>query len=68
MVSLLLACTRKTSDPDKCSTGLTSLKRHQTVPHGLKNKGWFLRFMFTIGSIVRLVWNTIVDTLLLFAT
>ncbi|KAF8118169.1 hypothetical protein N665_0006s0162 [Sinapis alba] len=64
MVSLLLACTHKTSDANTVSTIIPSLKRRERY----KNKGWFLRSMFTVGSTMRLVWNTIVDVLLLVAT
>ncbi|CAH2072903.1 unnamed protein product [Thlaspi arvense] len=65
MVSLLLACTNKTSDPSTVSTTIRSLKRRKRD----KNKDSFLRsILFTIGSTVRLVWYTIVDVLLLFAT
>ncbi|CAN7005419.1 unnamed protein product [Brassica rapa subsp. trilocularis] len=64
MVSLLLSCTHKTSDHNRVSTTIPSLKRRGRY----KNKGWFLRSMFTIGSTMTLIWNTIVDMLLLFAT
>ncbi|CAH2072902.1 unnamed protein product [Thlaspi arvense] len=68
LISLMLACTHKTSDPDTFSNAIPSLKRRKTAPHGLKNKSWFLRSIFTIGSATRLIWNTIVDMLLLLAT
>ncbi|CAN6974423.1 unnamed protein product [Brassica oleracea var. botrytis] len=64
MVSLLLACTHKTPNPNRVSTTISSLKRRERH----KNKGWLLRSMFTIGSTMTLIWNTIVDMLLLFAT
>lgn len=64
MVSLLLACTHKTSDLNTVSTTIPSLKRRGRY----KNKGWFLRTMFTVGSTMKLIWNTVVDMLLLFAT
>ncbi|WZY74775.1 hypothetical protein YC2023_021159 [Brassica napus] len=66
LISLMLACTHKTSDPD--NTAIPSLKRRQTVPHGLIKQSWFLRFIFTVGSTTRLIWNTVVDMLLLLAT
>ncbi|ESQ41212.1 hypothetical protein EUTSA_v10013397mg [Eutrema salsugineum] len=65
LISLMLACTHKTSDPD--NTAIPSLKR-RTVSHGLRNKGWFLRSILTVGSTTRLIWNTVVDMLLLMAT
>ena len=64
MVSLLLACTHKTPNPNRVSTTIPSLKRRERH----KNKGWLLRSMFTVGSTMTLIWNTIVDMLLLFAT
>ncbi|CAA7039856.1 unnamed protein product [Microthlaspi erraticum] len=67
MISLILACTHKTSDPtNKLSTSIPSLKRRQTASYNLRNERWFL--FSTIGSTVRLIWNTIVDMLLLVAT
>ncbi|KAF8079653.1 hypothetical protein N665_1011s0010 [Sinapis alba] len=66
LISLMLACTHNTLDPD--NTAIPSLKRRQTVPHGLRKQGWFLRFIFTVGSTTRLIWNTFVDMLLLLAT
>ncbi|CAH8319774.1 unnamed protein product [Eruca vesicaria subsp. sativa] len=66
MISLILACTHKTSDPG--NTDIPSLKRRETVPRGLRKQGWFLRLIFTVGSTMRLLWNTFVDTVLLFAT
>uniref|UniRef100_A0A1J3EBA2 O-acyltransferase WSD1 n=1 Tax=Noccaea caerulescens TaxID=107243 RepID=A0A1J3EBA2_NOCCA len=67
MVSLLLASTHKTSDPtNTLSTSIPSLKRRQTASYNRKNEGWFL--FSTIGSAMRLIWNTIVDMLLLVAT
>nr|VDC86071.1 unnamed protein product [Brassica oleracea] len=66
LISLLLACTHKTSDPK--DTVIPSLKRRETVSYGLRKQGWLLRSMFTIGSTMTLIWNTIVDMLLLFAT
>ncbi|KAJ0260854.1 hypothetical protein HA466_0040920 [Hirschfeldia incana] len=67
MVSLLLACTDKTSDPNTVnivSTTIPSLKRREMY----KNKGLLLRTIFTVGSTMGLIWNTVVDMLLLFAT
>ncbi|XP_056858840.1 wax ester synthase/diacylglycerol acyltransferase 7 [Raphanus sativus] len=66
LISLMLACTHKTSDPD--NTIIPSLKRRETVPHGLRKQGWFLRSIFTVGSTITLLWNTFVDVVLLFAT
>ncbi|CAH2070112.1 unnamed protein product [Thlaspi arvense] len=63
-MSLIMACTRKTSDPKACPT-IPILKRREKVS---QNKSWFLRSMVAICSTVRLIWNTIVDLLLLLAT
>ncbi|XP_010453795.2 PREDICTED: O-acyltransferase WSD1-like [Camelina sativa] len=67
-ISLVLACTHKTSNPNMLSTATPLVKRRTTVPHSLEKTGWFLRAIFTIGSTMRLIWNTIVDVLLLVAT
>ncbi|XP_023636521.1 O-acyltransferase WSD1 isoform X2 [Capsella rubella] len=66
--SLVLACTHKTSNPDVLSTSNPSVKRRTTMPHNVEKTGWFPRTMFTIGSTMRLIWNTFVDLLLLSAT
>ncbi|XP_019097645.1 PREDICTED: O-acyltransferase WSD1-like [Camelina sativa] len=68
IISLMLACTHKTSNPDMLSTAIPPMKRRSTVSHSLERNGWFLRVIFTIGSTMRLIWNTIVDMLLLAAT
>lgn len=68
LISLILACTHKTSDPDMFATAIPSMKRRATVSQNLRNKGWILRSIFTITSTMRLIWNTVVDTLLLLAT
>jgi len=67
-ISLVLACTHKTSNPDMLSTAIPSVKRRSTVSHSLKKTGWLLTAIFTIGSTMRLIWNTLVDMFLLFAT
>ncbi|XP_013627828.1 PREDICTED: O-acyltransferase WSD1-like isoform X1 [Brassica oleracea var. oleracea] len=66
LISLMLACTHKTLDPQ--NTAIPSLKRRETVPHGLRKQGWFLRLRCTVRSIATLLWNTLVDMLLLLAT
>ncbi|KAH0859342.1 hypothetical protein HID58_087603, partial [Brassica napus] len=66
-MSLILACTHKSSDPEALPT-IPILKRRENVSHGLRNTGWFLSSMFAIYATVRLIWNTIVDLLLLLAT
>ncbi|CAF2325002.1 hypothetical protein HID58_038189 [Brassica napus] len=66
-MSLILACTHKSSDPEALPT-IPILKRRENVSHGLRNTGWFLSSMFAIYATVRLIWNTIVDLLLLLST
>ncbi|CAG7879221.1 unnamed protein product [Brassica rapa] len=66
LISLMLACTHKTLDPQ--NTAIPSLKRRETVLHGLRKQGWFLRLRCTVCSIATLLWNTLVDMLLLLAT
>ncbi|CAA7051674.1 unnamed protein product [Microthlaspi erraticum] len=58
LMSLLVACTRKTSDPEAFPT-IPTIKRRE--PYHLRNEGNFLRSMFVIHSYVILIWNTIVD-------
>ena len=55
LISLLLACTHKTSDPK--DTVIPSLKRRETVSYGLRKQGWLLRLTFTVCSTARLLWK-----------
>lgn len=64
LMSLLIACTQKTSHHDKVPT----MKRPKTV-QGHDKGSWFLRSVLAIcSSSVRLIWNSFVDLLLLLAT
>ncbi|XP_065860208.1 wax ester synthase/diacylglycerol acyltransferase 11-like [Euphorbia lathyris] len=67
LMSLLLACTRQTSDPNALPTiptaGRSKMKRAQQ----LKN-GRFERFVMGIWWFVGLVLNTVIDVLMFIAT
>ncbi|KAL1206664.1 Wax ester synthase/diacylglycerol acyltransferase 10 [Cardamine amara subsp. amara] len=68
LMSLLVASTRKTSDPATTPT-ITALKRRGTTSSlGLKKKDWFMKLVFFICNTLRLIWNTVVDLLLILAT
>lgn len=66
LISLLLACTRKSSD----------LEALPTLPIDKKNKmkinsqanSWFLRCFFSLLFILKVFWNTLVDLVLFLAT
>ena len=62
LISLLLACTRKTSDPE----ALPSVPGQKRV--GSTNSGRFWWFLLAIWSVLRLIWNTLVDVLLFVVT
>ncbi|KAG7543937.1 O-acyltransferase WSD1 C-terminal [Arabidopsis thaliana x Arabidopsis arenosa] len=65
LMSLLIACTQKTSHRDTFPTSHV-LKQRKTA---LKDKvPWFLRWVLAVFSLVRLICNTFVDILLLLAT
>ncbi|CAN8302060.1 unnamed protein product [Cochlearia groenlandica] len=65
LMSLLVACTRKTSNPESFPT-IPTLKRRETTS---LNKGrWVMKFIFTLCNALRFIWNTIVDFLLLLIT
>lgn len=68
LMSLLVACTRKTSDLEAFPTIPAIKRREQIMSQRLGNKGWLLRWILAIYFAVRLIWNTIVDLLLLLAT
>ncbi|PON72079.1 O-acyltransferase [Parasponia andersonii] len=63
LMSLLLACTRQTSDPDKLPTLPAPAKR--TAPPGSSR---VLRVLSAIWSAVTLIWNTFVDVMVFIAT
>ncbi|KAG7537758.1 O-acyltransferase WSD1 C-terminal [Arabidopsis suecica] len=67
LMSLLVACTRKTSDLKEFPTIPTIKRREKTMSHRLGNKGWFLLSINAVYSAVKLIWNTIVDLLLVLA-
>ncbi|CAL9008860.1 unnamed protein product [Prunus brigantina] len=63
LMSLLLACTRKTSDPDALPTVPT-----KTQADSSSNSSWFWWFILAIWSGITLIWNTLVDMMLFIAT
>ncbi|ONI25596.1 hypothetical protein PRUPE_2G310700 [Prunus persica] len=63
LMSLLLACTRKTSDPDALPTVPTKTRADSS-----SNSSWFCWFIFAIWSGLTLIWNTLVDMMLFIAT
>lgn len=62
LVSLLLACTRKTLDPEAVPT--VPVKKRA----GSANSGGFWWFFLAVWSALRLIWNTLVDMLVFVAT
>ncbi|CAH2047137.1 unnamed protein product, partial [Thlaspi arvense] len=67
LMSLLVASTRKTSDPKAFPT-IPALKRRGTTSFSLINKNWFMKFIFTMCNALILIWNTVIDVLLVWAT
>ncbi|XP_015878467.3 wax ester synthase/diacylglycerol acyltransferase 6-like isoform X2 [Ziziphus jujuba] len=63
LMSLLLACTRKTSDPDSLPTVPTMKKRTRS-----SDSSWFWRFLWVIWSVLIVIWNTFVHIVLFLAT
>ncbi|KAL9334634.1 hypothetical protein Peur_071815 [Populus x canadensis] len=62
LISLLLACTRKTSDPD----ALPSIPAQQRA--GSHFSGGFWGLFFAMWTVLRMIWNTLVDLVLFVAT
>jgi hypothetical protein len=62
LISLLLACTRKTSDPD----ALPSIPVQQRA--GSHFSGGFWGLFFAMWTVLRMIWNTLVDSVLFVAT
>ncbi|KAF5442282.1 hypothetical protein F2P56_034956 [Juglans regia] len=64
LVSLLLACTRKTSDPE----ALPSVPVRKRAGSTFNSWDGFWWFFLAIWLFLRLIWNTFVDVLLFVAT
>ncbi|KAK6918217.1 O-acyltransferase WSD1, C-terminal [Dillenia turbinata] len=62
LMSLLLACTRKISDPDQLPT-IPGRKKKATE----SSKG-VLKYLFGILFAIRMMWNTVIDVLMFLAT
>ncbi|KAI5568417.1 hypothetical protein BDE02_12G013500 [Populus trichocarpa] len=62
LISLLLACSRKTSDPD----ALPSIPVQQRA--GSHFSGGFWGLFFAMWTVLRMIWNTLVDSVLFVAT
>ncbi|KAG2700728.1 hypothetical protein I3843_06G010300 [Carya illinoinensis] len=64
LISLLLACTRKTSDPE----ALPSVPVKKRAGSTFNSRDGFWWFFLAIWLFLRLIWNTLVDVLLFVAT
>ncbi|XP_042984585.1 wax ester synthase/diacylglycerol acyltransferase 5-like isoform X2 [Carya illinoinensis] len=64
LISLLLACTRKTSDPE----ALPSVPVKKGAGSTFNSAAGFWWFFSAIWLFLRLIWNTMVDVLLFVAT
>ncbi|KAH7543863.1 hypothetical protein JRO89_XS15G0034700 [Xanthoceras sorbifolium] len=62
LISLLLACTRKTADPE----ALPTLPEHRRKDSGGSRGFWWL--FLAIWTAIKLVWNTFMDLLVFVAT
>lgn len=65
LMSLLLACTRKTSDPDALPSVPTKRKREGSSS---SDSGVFWKLLLAIWSAITLIGNTLVDIVLFVAT
>ncbi|KAH0729518.1 hypothetical protein KY290_000640 [Solanum tuberosum] len=67
LMSLLLACTRQTADPDKVPTIPGNKKRviHSSAHNSTKG---LHRYVMKIWFFMKLFWNTVVDVLMFMAT
>ncbi|KAH0764791.1 hypothetical protein KY285_000662 [Solanum tuberosum] len=66
LISLLLACTRQTADPNKVPT-IHGNKKSLIDSSEHSNKG-LQRYVTKIWSFMKLFWNTIVDVLMFMST
>ncbi|KAM1029661.1 hypothetical protein ACFX2A_043147 [Malus domestica] len=63
LMSLLLACTRKTSDPNALPSVPTQKRADSS-----SDLGWFWRFILAVWYGITLIANTLVDIMLFIAT
>ncbi|GMN44405.1 hypothetical protein TIFTF001_013604 [Ficus carica] len=68
LMSLLLACTRRTSDPDALPTLPAPIKPPTPPPDEGGFAARFLRFLAAIWSAIVMIWNTVVDVTVFGAT
>ncbi|CAA7051675.1 unnamed protein product [Microthlaspi erraticum] len=68
LMCLLVACTRKSSDPEAFPSTLAIKRRGHFLPQSLGNKSDLLRSIFAIHHALTLIWNTVVDLLHSWAT
>ncbi|KAG6707436.1 hypothetical protein I3842_06G031700 [Carya illinoinensis] len=64
LISVLLACTRKTSDPE----ALPSVPVKKRAGSTFNSRGGFWWYFLAIWLFLRLIWNTMVDVFLFVAT
>ncbi|XP_062082159.1 wax ester synthase/diacylglycerol acyltransferase 5-like isoform X2 [Humulus lupulus] len=67
LMSLLLSCTRQTSDPEKLPT-LPAMNPTQKSSSATTNFNSIWQFWLAVWSAVLLVWNTVVDFVMYAAT
>lgn len=63
IMSLVLACTRKTSDPTALPTIPTKKRKRPST-----SAGWLVRLVLYIWFVLQLIWNTLVDVAVFIAT
>ena len=68
LMSLLLACTRQTSDPEALPTLPTKKLDTNKSFFGFSNRGFFLGLIFGIWWLLKLFWNTFLDVVMFIGT
>lgn len=68
LMSLLLACTRQTSNPEALPTLPAMNRSADHDPTSSGSGGAFWRFFLAIWSTMTLIWNTFVDVVVYVAT
>lgn len=68
LMSLLLACTRKTSDPAALPTIPGGSGKNTVVTGGSRKTVWLSAWFAAVVSVLWVVWNTVADVALFLAT
>ncbi|XP_057546082.1 wax ester synthase/diacylglycerol acyltransferase 5-like [Amaranthus tricolor] len=68
LMSLVLACTRKSSDPNALPTLPTENKKKKKIMDDTNDSFWLYRCFLWLVLVFKVLWNTMIDLLLFTST